>query len=321
MREVRRLNLQFGGRRQLLPLLDCQPHRLPADRSRFGEGDPESVLHRVLALPRRQLQDLQVLADSHLAAVRAAEFVVGHAEVAAGEQVLAKLVVLEGAGFADQRVDHVAVVDRVLAAAGQTRHRLHVGAGVPDLHLVGVDHDVHLIADQAAGDRIGVLLHLDRAAGVDFDARDPLPVVELARRQLAQAGLFLGELVGSPGVPFFQQLHQELFVLLAIGEVPAPAQQERLIDDRLPVAVRGLHVAVLMRLAGVGSLRLDLVVIHQVAVTRAELAVLRKVVDCRAEAIAAMPSRRAAQAPQCFLESAAERLERFREAHADELPI
>lgn len=76
-----------------------------------------------------------------------------------------------------------------------------------------------------------------------------------------------------------------------------------------------------MRLAGVGPLRLDLVVIHQLAVTRAKLAIHREVVHCGAEAVAAVPSRHAAQLPQRLLEPAAERLKGFGEADADGLPI
>jgi hypothetical protein len=76
-----------------------------------------------------------------------------------------------------------------------------------------------------------------------------------------------------------------------------------------------------MRLAGIGSLGLDLVVVHQIAVTATELTVFRKVVNCRAEAVAAMPARHTSQLPKGLLEPAAHRLERLGEADRDELPI
>ena len=76
-----------------------------------------------------------------------------------------------------------------------------------------------------------------------------------------------------------------------------------------------------MRLASIGALWLDLVVVHQIAITRAKLTVLRKVVDRRAEAIGAMFAGRAAQLPQRLLESAAHRLERFGKTDRDRLPI
>lgn len=150
---------------------------------------------------------------------------------------------------------------------------------------------------------------------------EPPPVIELACRQLAEAGLFLGELVRPRGVPLVCQSAEERLVLFTVGEVAAAAQQERLIDDGFQVAVRRLDVAVLMRLAGIGPLRLDLVVVHQVSIARAKLVIIGEVVHGRAEAIAAVPSRHAAQRPQRFLESAAERLERLGEANADRLPI
>jgi len=274
MRQVRQLDIELGDWRRLLVPLDCQPHRFRRDGAPFGDGDSQGVLHGVLAVPRRQLQDFQVFADGHLRSVRPAQLVVGHAEVARGKQVLVILVVVERAGLADQRVDHVAVVDRVLAAPGEARHPLHLGVPIEHLEVVGVDHDVHRVANQSAGDRIRVPLDLNRAAGADLDVADPLPVIELACRQLAEAGFFLSELVGSRGIPLVHQSAEERFVLFAAGEVAAAAQQERLIDDRLQVAVRRLDVAVLMCLAGIGPMRLDLVVVHQVLITRTKLAVL-----------------------------------------------
>lgn len=302
-------------------LLDGQPHRFRADGLSFGNRCSQCILHSVLAVPRRQLQDFQVFADGDLRAVRPAQLIVGHAKIARGEQVFAILVVLEGARLADQRVDHVAVIDRVLAAAAEARHPLHQDVPVEDLEVVGVDHDVHLVVDQPAGDRIRVALHLNRAARVDLDVVEPPPVIELACRQVAEAGLFLSELVGPRGVPLVHQSAEERFILLAAGEVAAAAQQERLIDDGLQVAVRRLDVAILMRLAGVGPMRLDLVVVHQVAVACAKLVIIGEVVHCRAETVAAVPSRHTAQLPQRFLESAAECLEGLGEANRDRLPI
>lgn len=132
----------------------------------------------------------------------------------------------------------MAVVDRVLAAAGEARHPLHLGARVPHLEVIGVDHDVHLTIDQSAGNRIRVPLHLNRAAGADLDATNSTPVIKHVLRQLAEAVLFLGELVGSRRVPLLDQLTEEQLVLIATGEVAAAAQQQRLIDDGLEMAVR-----------------------------------------------------------------------------------
>jgi len=83
-------------------LFDGQLDRSRRDWPSFGDGDPQSVLHRVLAVPRRQLQDSQVFANGHLPAVRPAQLIISHTEVARREQVLVILVVLERAGLADQ---------------------------------------------------------------------------------------------------------------------------------------------------------------------------------------------------------------------------
>lgn len=61
--------------------------------------------------------------------------------------------------------------------------------GIINFDLVRVDHGVDTVANQPAGNRVGVAFDLNRAAGVDLDARDALAMVELARRQVPQASL------------------------------------------------------------------------------------------------------------------------------------
>lgn len=78
--------------------------------------------------------------------------VVSDTEMAGGKQVLVVLVVFKCAGLTDQRIDHVTVIDRVPAAAGQTRHLLNLDSRVPHFDMLHVDHDIHLLADQTAGD-------------------------------------------------------------------------------------------------------------------------------------------------------------------------
>lgn len=82
-----------------------------------------------------------------------------------------------------------------------------------------------------------------------------------------------------------------------------------------------LDVAVLVGLANVDPLRNDSVVLHQVAITRVELAIVGKVVDRRAQAIAAMLARHASQLPQSVLQTAAEGLEGLGETNRNGLPI
>jgi hypothetical protein len=198
---------------------------------------------------------------------------------------------------------------------------LNPGSRPPDFNRVGVDHDIDLPADQSAGNRIRVAPDLNRAAAVDLDPAHVAPMIELARRQLAQARLLPLELVGAGRVPLVDQPAEELFVLGAAGKIPLPVQMKSLVDRRFQMTVRRFDVPILMRLAGVGPLGLDLIVVHQVAVSPPKLAVFRKVVDRRAEAVATVPGWHAAQFPKGLLESAADRLERFGKADRHELPI
>ena len=204
-------------------LLDGKSNRLRRNGSALCDSQTQRVLHCVLAVPGRQMQNLQVFADAPVWAVIATQPIVGDPKVTGRKHVLAILVILERTRLADQRIDHVTVIDRVLAAAGQTRHPLDFGVRVPDLDEVGVDHHVHLLPDQPAGHRIRVTLDLDRAATADPDAGDALPVIQLVRRQLAKTRLLLGQLGPSRHVAFVGQLFDELFVLLAVGKVATAA--------------------------------------------------------------------------------------------------
>jgi len=204
-------------------LLDGQANRRRTDGPALGDGPTQRLLHRVLAITGRQLQNLQVLADALAGTVIAAEPIVGDTKLARRKHLLPILVVRERTRLADQRIDHVTVIDRVLAAARQPGHPLDFASPVPHLDDVGVDHHVDPVANQPAGNRIRVTLDLDRAAAADPDTGDALPVIQLARRQLAKTHVLLGKLGTSRRVAFVGQLIEEPFVLLAVGEVAAAA--------------------------------------------------------------------------------------------------
>jgi hypothetical protein len=215
--------MDLGDRRRLLMLLDGESDRLRGDGRALGDGQTQRLLYRVLAITGRQLQNLQVLADALTRTVIAAEPIVGDAEVARREHVLSILVVLECTRLAHQRIDHVPVIDRVLAAARQPGHPLDFAPPVPDLDRVRVDHHVDPVPHQPAGNRIRVPLDLDRTATADPDPPHTLPVVKPRRRQLPQQRFLLGELGRSRSVPLVHQPIEELLVLLAVGEVAAAA--------------------------------------------------------------------------------------------------
>jgi hypothetical protein len=216
--------MHLGHRRRLLMLLDGPSNQLRRDGFAAGDRATQRVLHCVLAVSGRQLQNLQVFTHAFAWAMVAAQLIVGHAEVATRKHVFTVLVVLERARLADQRIDHVTVIDRVLAMAGQTWHPLDFGARVEDVDEVGVDHHVHPVPDQPTGHRIRVAFDLNRTAAADRNAGDALPVIQLARRQLAKTRFFLGKPGPSRRIALVDQPLKELFVLFAVGEVAASTQ-------------------------------------------------------------------------------------------------
>ena len=76
-----------------------------------------------------------------------------------------------------------------------------------------------------------------------------------------------------------------------------------------------------MRLADVDPLARQAVMLQQASVARLKLALGREVVDRRAQAVAAMPSRYSSEFPQRILQAVGQRLERLRPAERHRLPI
>ena len=91
-------------------------HRLARQRSLLCQQHAQGIVHQRLALPRRQVQDLQVLPVGP-ARDTFAQQVVGQAEPARGKQLGAVLITGEGAGLAHQPVDDVPIIDAVLVPA------------------------------------------------------------------------------------------------------------------------------------------------------------------------------------------------------------
>ncbi len=151
----------------------------------------QRILHRVLAVSCRQLQDFQIFASSSPGASILAQPVISHTEVARGKHFLAVLVVLKSTRLADQRIDHMAVVDGMLVRADQTWHLLNQQISVPDFDEVCIDRHIDFVSDQSTGNRISVPLDSDRAAAVDLDAAVLSPVVQLGRWQFPEDFQFL----------------------------------------------------------------------------------------------------------------------------------
>jgi hypothetical protein len=101
-------------------------------------------------------------------------------------------IVIEGAWFAHQPVDHVPVVDSVLPLPAKARNPFNVLAREPDFQHLGVEANVYSFANQAAVHRVRVSVHVDRAAGADSNPRS-FVALQPGRRERTQQGLFLGE--------------------------------------------------------------------------------------------------------------------------------
>jgi len=231
-------------------------------RRRPRAARPQQLLqHRFdtgLALTRRQVQDPQVLLDRTLG-VLLHQPVIGQAEAAGREQLLAVAIAGERPRFAHQPVDDVAVGDPVLAPAAQPRQALDQALGVPDFDVVGVQPGLHPLPDQPAGHRVGVAADVDGAPGIHPHPDAPAGV-EALPRQRPQQGQFLDQPRLPASIPLGEQLPQKRLVRRPAGEVPAAAQQEGLVQGPLELPVALLHVAVLVRLRRVDRLALQAVV-------------------------------------------------------------
>jgi hypothetical protein len=319
--QVRRRNLDLRHGGNLLNALHYGLDRRQRNGLASHQRHPQGVLHRGLALLGRQLQNLQVFTHGPLPRVLAAQGIVGHAKMTRGEEVLTVHVVLERARLADQRVDDMPIIDGMLVAPAQTRHRLHFLARVPHFHVLHADHHIHLLADQAAMHRVGVLLHLDRAALAHRDARQPPAAFQPPWRQLPQQRLLFGKRLLPIRVAARHQTAKKLPVLFRAGEVAAATQTQGLVHRGLEMPVRGFHVAVLMRLADVDPLTLQTVVRQEVLVTLLKFPPLGEIVHRRRKAVAAVATGSSSQLPKRVLQPFAQRLEGLRRADRDRLPV
>jgi len=158
----------------LLSALDDRQNFFCRDGFAFRQEPSQDVIHEVQAFVLGGMQDLQVLLDGdrflggRFMGPRE-QLVVGHAKPGCRIQMVDVLVVGEGARFADQRIDHVAKVDPLLALPEQPRQALQTLVAIPEFEMVLVDEHVHFQADVFAADRIGVSLDTQNAIRFDPD--------------------------------------------------------------------------------------------------------------------------------------------------------
>lgn len=151
------------------------------------------------------------------------------------------------------------IFDPVLASPPQPRQLLDPPLGVPHLDPLSVQPRLDLLTDETARHRIGVPLDVDRAAGV-HPHRPPLARLQAPRRQRSQLGQFLRQALLPGGIELREELTQKRLVGPAAVEVPAAAQQQRLFQSPLELAVALLDIPILVALARLDGLRLQTVV-------------------------------------------------------------
>ena len=172
---------------------------------------------------RRVVQQGQVLFGLPAFVEGSPEAVGGQPETRRREEVVAVSVVRERPRFADQRVDDVTVVHRVLVPPDQTRQRVGELVREPDFDAVGVEPGLHPFADQPAVDRIVAAVDVDQAPGIDAAAHlEPAGLTLLGK--VLQSRDLLGETIPPTPVADGHQVPEKSDVLLATGEVPAAAK-------------------------------------------------------------------------------------------------
>ena len=212
----------------------------------------QDFLYRGLAVPRRQVQDVQIVLVRR-ARVAGHQRVVGQPEDARREQLLTIAVLGERSRLAHQPVNDVAIVDALLVPATQPRQYLDPLLRVPDLHVLDEQPHLDVLADQPAGHRVAVTADMDQAALIDLRTQ-PLARLQPPRRQRPQFHYLLGQPRPPARIELFQDLTQELGVRLPAAEVAAAPQEQRLVHRLLETAVPLLDVPILVSVVGLDLL-------------------------------------------------------------------
>ncbi len=236
------------------------------------------------------------------------------------EQVVPVPVRRERTRLADQPVDHVPVVDPVLAPTTQPRHPLHDLLRVPHLHVLGVQAHLDPLADQSARHRVRVPLDVDRAARVHRH-HDASRRLEPTRRQRPQVVHLQSLLRVAVRVELGEQIAEVVLVCFAAREVPAGAEHHLLIEGPFEAMVTLFDVAVLVAVPGLDRLPVEAVVREQRPIPLCELRTRRARRDRGREPVGAVNEGHPTEFRQRVLQPVGERLERLGEAHRAGLPV
>jgi hypothetical protein len=191
----------------------CQRNRLAR-----AQQAPQVRFHRGLALLGRQVQQTEVF-PVRLGHVLGYQRVIGHAEHARGKQLLPIAVLGERSRLPHQPVNDVPIVHPLLASAPQPRLPLDQLLRVPHLHLLGIQADLDVLADQPARHRVTIALHVNQAALV-HTTTSPLARFQPPSRQGPQHGQLFRQPGTPAGVELFRQPVQKTAVLLPARKIP-----------------------------------------------------------------------------------------------------
>jgi hypothetical protein len=292
---------------------------LLAQRTTLVQQFRQCRLDTRLPVLRRQVQYPHVLPVRSSRLLRQ-QGVVGTSKGQRRVQIFTVHVTRERPGLSHQPVDHVPIIDPMVRLTTQTLHRLHQRACVPHLDRLGAESCFHPFPTQSRRHRVGVLLHLNRAAlahphTLSFQRLQP------TRRQQTQPCQLLLQLLRPAIIPPTHQRTQPLPVLLATGEVPTATQQQFLLHCLLETSMTLLAVAVLVPAVRIGRLGRHAIVTHQGLIPRRVLLGIAIVVNGQRHAISTMTLRHRAQLPQGVLPAHAEAGEALREAQRHVFPV
>jgi hypothetical protein len=174
-----------------------------ADRLAGGQEPPQHVVDEIQPFVLGSVQQFEILLDGRTLGGALEQPVVGHPEPRGGVHVVNVLVVDERTRLADQRIDHVAKVDRFLAAAELPRQALDAIVLTPKLQMILVHPHLQSQADVFTAYRVHVSLHANDAVGLhrheDRSAGRTAPRRHRAQGRDFQAKPFLPRSVASLG--------------------------------------------------------------------------------------------------------------------------
>jgi len=133
-------------RRRALTPVENLGHRLGIGHPSRVEQEPQRIVNSAFSFLRGQVEDRQIVLDQ-ATGPPVLQGVVGHPEPAGREHRIAVAVLLERPRLADQPVDHMAIIDPMLASPSEPGQCVDLPRPVPDVEGLGPDMNIYLFAD------------------------------------------------------------------------------------------------------------------------------------------------------------------------------